>query len=165
MLAALRLLTKCIFRKKFYFDIAIGVWEDQNFMKKRSWFVVLCFMLVGILLTPVIMYRLSVSESKTFSAEIQYRFFGKHFFEFSPRMYFENIIGSREIYLSDSTIDWVYVDRATYKKLWPEYPFDIWGMHYSIIGTFRVRKVLSGGYSVAELVDTVHIAGDPYIIK
>lgn len=133
-------------------------------MIKRSRLKVLWLITVAVLLTPIVLYRVPVSASKTFSAEIQYRFID-FLFDNPPRMYFESLLGNRRIRLSDSIIEWVYIDRASYNKLWAESPFAMKEKQYTIVGTFRMRKILAGGYSVAELVDTTHIAGDPYIRK
>jgi len=131
-------------------------------MKKWTFFIISFLILV--LLAPVISYRLPVSNTQTFKAEILYKFWDLGFDDYL-RNYLENKIGNRRVYLCDSDVKWIYVNSNNYKKLWPESPFLMKEKNYTIVGTFKIRRLLTGGYTIAEVLDTTHIAGTPLTQK
>ena len=113
---------------------------------------------------PVLVYRLPVSTTKILKAEIKYQMVDLGFDDIY-RNYFENRAGNSRVYLNDDKIKWLYVDSNDRKKLWPESPFTMKKKNYRISATFKVKKLLFGGYSVAVLADTVHVRGVPEIHK
>ncbi len=128
------------------------------------YFITVFSPLILLLVLPFIIYRTPVSGQLEFKSEVVYRMVDLGFDD-NPRYYIENWSGNRRIYLKDEKIKWIYIDSNDYRKLWPESPFELRKKSYTIVGTFRIRKILAGGYGVAEVVDTVHMVGDPDIWK
>ena len=81
------------------------------------------------------------------------------------RNYFEYRAGNVRVFLNDDEIKWLYVDTNDYKKLWPESPFIMKEKNYTIVATFNVSKSLVGKFTLAKVVDTVHVIGRPLIHK
>ncbi len=86
-------------------------------------------------------------------------------FDNAVRNYLEYRTGDVRIFLNSNAIKSLYVDTNDRKKLWPESPFAMKEKNYTIVATFKVSKALLGGYTLARVIDTVHLTGTPAIHK
>ena len=112
----------------------------------------------------MVLFRLPCNGAKIIKAKISYRMIDIGFDD-AVRDYFEYACGNAKVYLAGNMIPWLYVDSGDRKRLWPESPFVMREKNYTIVATFKVRKLLFDGYSIAEITDTQRVAGIPEIPK
>ena len=115
-----------------------------------------------LLLTPFILYRLSFSSPLIKTAELQFQVFdiGQ---QDIVRHYFEWKLGNRRVFLRDK--GWIYVNESHYKKCWLIPPFELKKRQQTVEIKFETSSLVFGGYSLARIVDVKLIEGKPLITK
>ncbi len=132
--------------------------------KKKVILIVFMLLLAIVAWKPTVIYRIPISAPQFLKAEIKYQMIDLGFDD-AVRNYLEYRNGNVRVYLNDDKIEWLYVDTNDRKKLWPESPFIMKEKNYTIVAKFKVSKALIGNFTLAKIVDTVHIAGSPIIRK
>lgn len=135
-------------------------------MKGRTKFIliVLISLIAFLVWMPAIVYHIPISKSQIFKAEIKYEMVDLGF-DNAVRNYLEYRTGNVRIFLNNDEIKSLYVDTNDCKKLWPESPFAMKEKNYTIIATFKVSKALFGNYTLARVIDTIHVSDSPFIHK
>lgn len=79
----------------------------------------------------------------------------------------ELLLGNKKVFLADPIDDlqWVYVDKITFRKLWPEPPLAMSRKNYTIKARFRTYKLLFGGYGKASVISIEKLEENPIIRK
>ena len=79
----------------------------------------------------------------------------------------ELLSGNKRIFFADPIdgLEWVYVDRVDFGKLWPESPLEMNNKHYSIKARFKTYRLLFGGYAKAKVISIKKIEENPIIAK
>jgi hypothetical protein len=74
---------------------------------------------------------------------------------------------NRRVFLQDTIdgIQWLYVDSADFKKLWPEPPFKMKEKKYTIKAKFKTYRLLNGNYAKSILLEYKRIRETPLITK
>ena len=70
-------------------------------------------------------------------------------FQHTARTYFEELFGNRPINIIDGPR--IYVSQPDYERCWPEPWEDIYEQGYSILIKAEVKRLIFGGYSIANI--------------
>jgi hypothetical protein len=144
--------------------------DSQQSIMKRLIRIVLFFLgacLVAFLLA-IATYRIPNGNSQRFEAEIQYQMLDLGQLDVFRYNCIEYVLQNRRVFLrthSDS-VEWFYVSPDDFLKCWPETPVELKRKHYTIKAQFEARPLwLVQGFTIATVIDTQHISGEPLITK
>ena len=134
-------------------------------MKKFITFVKWAFLtIIGALtvwfLASFAIYRATYSAQEEITAEVHYQVIE---INLSNRHIFEGIMGNELVRLDGLGV--FYVSPKDRRLLWPKSPHEMRNKNYTIEATIKVRKLIAGGYSVAEVVSTQKTNKQPRIMK
>ena len=109
-----------------------------------------------------VLYRLPASsETEFFEGKVLYQL--TETIETNRRV-FEEILMQNRILRMKSNRVW-YVSKSDHKKLWPEDPISMYKKGYTFKVKLKVKKLLFGGYSKAEVVKYNKINEKPTVWK
>lgn len=110
--------------------------------------------------------RIPAGKSIEFESRIRYQMVDLGQYDFI-RNGIELKLNNRRVFLADTIngINWVYVNESDFKKLWPEPPFVMRERNYTVKARFKTYKLITGGYSTAEIVKLDLVNGNPMITK
>ncbi|WP_221417854.1 hypothetical protein, partial [Fulvivirga kasyanovii] len=110
--------------------------------------------------------RLPVSKSIVIDSRVIYRMVDTTQGDFL-RNGIEMLLGNKKVFLADpiDDLNWVYVDKTIFEKLWPESPLEMSRKNYTIKARFRTYKLLFGGYGKASVIGIEKLEENPIIRK
>ena len=120
-------------------------WVGLRVVAVLALYLIACFLL----------YRLPASsESEFIEGKVLYQL--NESIE-TNRGFFEEVLLQNKILRLKGQGIW-YLSKSDHAKLWPEDPIDMYKQGYTMKAKLRVKKLLFGGYSNAELVkhDKLH---------
>ncbi len=107
------------------------------------------------------MYRIPVDhEEDVLAGEVHYKFLE---LGLTNRAAFEDLLGNRIVRLEGQPT--LYAPASEKAKLLPENPHEMWDKKYSLRAKLRAKRLLFGGYGIAEIVSIERLEKEPILSK
>jgi hypothetical protein len=131
-------------------------------LKACKWFLIVaassCLLWLSV---SCAMYRLPSGEiEEDFTGEIHYKFLE---LGLTNREVFEELFGNRIVRLEGQSI--LFVPATQKARLWRESPHDMWEKKYTFRAKLKAKRLLFGGYGVAEVVGIERLEKEPILSK
>jgi len=107
------------------------------------------------------MYRIPAGDiDEAISGEVHYKFIE---LGLTNREAFEGVFGNRVVRLVGQPV--LFVPAAQIARLWPESPHEMRDKRYTLRAKLQAKRLLFGGYGVAEIASIERLEKEPILSK